>query len=155
MIEKFCEYFEGYFNNQIQAFSYPSKFALIELYHNKIDENKFHVKQKYSISSTPYRESIIKIIDNGSFLLLKNYKEDESELVGCDVLVVEKNGEFFGKNISNQCIVKNGDKETYLVTESILGDGYYKVIDKGYDLYTNEQIWGSFNGFFQFNKIKT
>lgn len=155
MIQKFCDYFEGYFNNRVQAFSYPSKFALIELYHEKIEENTFKIKQKYSISSTPYRESIIKVIDNGSFLLLKNYKENQTESIGCDILVVEKDGEFFGKNISNNCIVKREGKETYLVTESILGDGYYKVIDKGFDLYTNEQVWGSFNGFFYFNKINT
>jgi hypothetical protein len=107
MIEKFCEYFKGYFNNQKQAFSYPSKFALIELYHEKLDDHKFKIKQKYSISDTPYRESIIKIIENDNFLLLKNYKNDgETEINGCDVLVFEKEGEFLGKNISNQCIIK-------------------------------------------------
>ena len=122
MIEKFCEYFKGYFNNQKQAFSYPSKFALIELYHEKLDDHKFKIKQKYSISDTPYRESIIKIIENDNFLLLKNYKNDgETEINGCDVLVFEKEGEFLGKNISNQCIIKNQGKDTYLVTESILG----------------------------------
>jgi len=156
MIEKFCEYFKGYFNNQKQAFSYPSKFALIELYHEKLDNYKFRVKQKYSISDTPYRESIIKIIENDNFLLLKNYKNDgETELNGCDVLVFEKEGEFLGKNISNQCIIKNQGKDTYLVTESILGEGYYKVVDKGYDLYTNDQVWGSYNGFFCFNKLSS
>ena len=156
MIEKFCEYFNGYFNNQKQAFSYPSKFALIELYHEKLDNYKFRVKQKYSISDTPYRESIIKIIENDNFLLLKNYKNDgETEINGCDVLVFEKEGEFLGKNISNQCIIKNQGKDTYLVTESILGEGYYKVVDKGYDLYTNDQVWGSYNGFFCFNKLSS
>jgi CpeT protein len=156
MIEKFCEYFNGYFNNQKQAYSYPSKFALIELYHEKLDNYKFRVKQKYSISDTPYRESIIKIIENDNFLLLKNYKNDgETELNGCDVLVFEKEGEFLGKNISNQCIIKNQGRDTYLVTESILGEGYYKVVDKGYDLYTNDQVWGSYNGFFCFNKLSS
>ena len=156
MIEKFCEYFKGYFNNQKQAFSYPSKFALIELYHEKHDDHKFKIKQKYSISVTPYRESIIKIIENDNFLLLKNYKNDgETEINGCDVLVFEKEGEFLGKNISNQCIIKNQGKDTYLVTESILGEGYYKVVDKGYDLYTNDQVWGSYNGFFCFNKLSS
>ena len=156
MIEKFCEYFKGYFNNQKQAFSYHSKFALIELYNEKLDDHKFKIKQKYSISDTPYRESIIKIIENDNFLLLKNYKNDgETEINGCDVLVFEKEGEFLGKNISNQCIIKNQGKDTYLVTESIIGEGYYKVVDKGYDLYTNDQVWGSYNGFFCFNKLSS
>lgn len=154
MIEKFCKYFEGYFNNRKQAFSYPSKFALIELYHEKINDSKFRVRQKYAMSQTFYRESIVKIIENNNYLLLKNYKNnEENEISGCDVLIVEKEDEFFGKNISNQCIVKNGGKDTYLITESILGNGYYKVIDRGYDLYTNEQIWGSYNGFFCFDRI--
>ena len=38
------------------------------------------------------------------------------------------------------------------MTEGVLGDGYYKVIDKGYDVETDEQIWGSYNGHFEFDR---
>lgn len=38
------------------------------------------------------------------------------------------------------------------MTESILSNDHYHVIDKGYDLDTNEQIWGSYHGYFEFDK---
>ena len=46
---KFISYFEGYFNNQKQAFHMPREFALIEVNHTKISANKFRVTQKYII----------------------------------------------------------------------------------------------------------
>jgi hypothetical protein len=39
-----------------------------------------------------------------------------------------------------------------LVTEAILGNNYYNVIDKGMDPETNEQLWGSYHGMFQFDR---
>ena len=48
MFEEFCNYFEGYFNNQAQAFNYPREFAMIELNHRRIEgTNKFTVTQGY------------------------------------------------------------------------------------------------------------
>ena len=73
MKQKFFEYFEGYFNNQRQAFNYPTKFAMIELTHLRLDENRFKVSQKYVTDPETYRKTIIEIISgdlqNDSVLL--------------------------------------------------------------------------------------
>jgi CpeT protein len=157
MIEKFCKYFEGYFNNQKQAFSNPSSFALIELEHFQLSSNKFRIIQKYNIDPTPYRKNIIEIFEENDHLLIKNYKDNEelTYLSGCDIIMEYKDNKFFGKNTCKDCIVNWQEKSTYLITESILTENLYEVVDRGFDTTTDEQIWGSFFGSFQFNKIKS
>lgn len=154
MIDKFCEYFEGVFHNRMQAMSYPTKFAMIELLHTKIDENKFRVIQRYYVDKREYRKAVIEVIPQGDALLVKNYKDDQAltYMPGCDILFNMVGDEFLGKNLCKECLVSWSGKETYLQTESILGNGYYNVIDRGYDINTDEHIWGSFHGSFKFVK---
>jgi hypothetical protein len=154
MIDKFCEYFEGTFHNKMQAMSYPTKFAMIELVHEKIGENQFRCTQRYYVDKRAYRKSVIEVIPQESSILVKNYKEEEelTYLPGCDILFDVVGDVFHGKNLCKTCFVSWSGKETYLQTQSILGNGYYHVIDKGYDINTDEHIWGSFNGHFQFVK---
>lgn len=47
MIDEFCEYFEGTFENKIQAMSNPTKFAMIELVHTPYGKYKFRCIQRY------------------------------------------------------------------------------------------------------------
>lgn len=153
MIDKFCEYLEGTFENKMQAMSYPTRFAMIELVHTKIDTNKFSVIQRYYIDKQAYRKSIIEVISQDNNILIKNYKEEGlTYLPGCDIIFELVGEAFHGKNLCKECFVTWSGKETYLQTESILGNGYYHVIDKGYDINTDEHIWGSFHGSFQFVK---
>lgn len=153
---KFISYFEGYFNNQAQAFYMPREFAMIELTHVKISTNKFKVTQKYIIDKEPYREAIIEVTQKNGKILLKSYKNSEEPLYleGCDVEFEydEEKDEFHGKNTCNECFVEKNGKNTYLATEAFLGNNYYNVIDKGMDLETNEQVWGSYHGVFQFDR---
>ncbi len=158
MIDKFCEYFEGTFENKMQAMSYPTKFAMIELLHIPYGERKFRCIQRYYVDKKEYRNTIISVSQQDSIILVKNYKEEIPEtgqltyLEGCDILFESIGDEFHGKNLCKTCYVKWSGKETYLQTQSILGNNYYHVIDKGYDVNTDEHIWGSFNGQFQFVK---
>ena len=155
MIDKFIEYFEGYFNNQKQAFENPTHFAMIELIHEKIDENTFRCTQQYLVDKQAYRKAVIKVIPQEFSLLIKNYKEENglTYLPGCDIMFTMIGDEFHGKNLCKECFVNWSGKETYLQTESILGNGYYSVIDRGYDINTHEHIWGSFHGQFKFLKM--
>ena len=154
MIDIFCDYFEGTFDNRMQAMSYPTKFAMIELVHEKLDNNRFRCTQRYYIDKIAYRKSIIEVIEQESNLLVKNYKEENqlTYLDGCDIIFEKISDEFHGKNLCKNCFVTWSEKQTYLQTQSILGNNYYHVIDKGYDINTDEHIWGSFNGPFQFVK---
>jgi hypothetical protein len=155
MIDKFCEYFEGTFENKMQAMSYPTKFAMIELLHIPYDMHMFRCIQRYYVDKKEYRNTIISVSEQDSCLIVKNYKETDGQLThleGCDIMFEQIGDEFHGKNLCKTCFVSWSGKETYLQTESILGKDYYRVIDKGYDIHTDEHIWGSFNGEFQFVK---
>ena len=158
MINKFCEYFEGTFENKMQAMSYPIKFAMIEMVHTPYGKHKFRCIQRYYVDKQQYRNTIISVYEQDSKILVKNFKEKNSEtgeltyLSGCDIVFELIGDEFHGKNLCKECFVTWAGNQTYLQTESILGNGYYNVIDKGYDIETDKHIWGSFNGSFQFVK---
>ena len=153
MKELFCKYFEGYFDNQKQAFTRPQDFALIFVNHSHIDTDTFKVTQQYNCEDHPYRSNIVRVFEENQNIILKNFKEDGlTYLKGCDTIFEFDGVEFHGKNVCNECYIHRGEKETYLVTEIHLGINYYKVIDMGFDVKTNEHIWGSFNGFFEFDK---
>ena len=154
---KFISYFEGYFDNQRQAFHMPREFALIEVNHRKLSSNKFTVTQKYTIDENPYIDSIIEITQNDQKIVLKSYKKQGRKhilLEGCDIEFIydSSKDEFHGRNNCNKCFVPKNGKNTYLMTEAILGKDYYHVIDRGLDPETNKQLWGSFNGMFQFDR---
>ena len=55
MIDKFCDWFEGEFDNWTQAASNPTKWAHIIVKHEKIDEYKYHTSSRYSYMDKPYR----------------------------------------------------------------------------------------------------
>ena len=153
---KFISYFEGYFDNQRQAFHQPREFALIELNHTKISASKFRVSQKYIIDNDPYRKAIVEVTQKDGKIILKSY-EDTEELTykqGCDIIFEydEEHDKFHGRNACNECYVQKGTYETYLMTEAFLGNDYYTVVDVGLDVNTNEQRWGSNHGFFHFDR---
>ena len=155
MIEVFKSYFQGYFDNQRQAFQYPREYALICLNHIKLNEEEFKVTQQYSYEKTPYRETIVKLSEENDLIISKNYKCNNGELTylsGCDTIFKWDGDVFRGRSACNECFVNRGGKETYLITESVLGNGYYRVIDQGFDINTHEQVWGSVNGFFEFDR---
>ena len=154
---KFISYFEGYFDNQRQAFHMPREFALIEVNHKKLSTNKFTVTQKYIIDTNPYRNSIVEITQDDQKIVLKSYKKEGRKhilLEGCDIEFIYDNikDEFYGRNNCNKCYVEKNGKTSYLMTEAVLGNGYYHVMDKGLSPETNEQLWGSFHGMFQFDR---
>jgi hypothetical protein len=156
-ITKFTEYFEGYFDNQRQAFHAPREFALIEVNHTKIDETHFRISQKYIIDKDPYRVAIVEVSETeDGKILLKSYEDTEERLYkeGCDVLF-EYDADidrFYGTNVCKECYVEKNGNNTYLKTEAYLGPDYYQVSDTGHDPDTDEQVWGSYHGLFNFDK---
>ena len=60
-LDKFCEWFEGEFDNWTQAASNPTKWAHIIVKHEKISEYKYHTSSRYSYMDKPYREQTVEI----------------------------------------------------------------------------------------------
>jgi len=173
MIETFSQWFEGKFNNKIQAFTYPSRYAYIVVQHKKITDNIFYGEQAYfNKTLTPYRQFFIHISEKDNSIIVKNYDHpnkisfrgfqklnenfNENHLTykeGCDTIFKWENNSYVGKIQEGcNCIVKQGNNDTYLENSAILGDGWYNVEDKGFDPITNKQVWGSTHGQFTFVK---
>jgi hypothetical protein len=139
MNSEFLEWFEGEFNNWRQASSRPTSFAHIILTHTRVGECEFHCKQRYSHEEKPYREKIINVV-LGNPITIENDQ--------CNLLFYKMDGVYRGTTVPG-CIFK----DTVLISRIELGPNYYKVIDAGLDPKTGEQVWGSTNGPFMFDKV--
>ena len=85
MIEKFNDWFEGTWENKVQAFSQPSKFAMVRLIHKKVPgtDYMYYGEQAYNFSlSRPYRQFIVEALEENGNVLLKNYDFDKGKYQG-------------------------------------------------------------------------
>ena len=109
---------------------------MIELNHRRIEEltNSMSLKDMY-IDGDPYRSVVIEVIDDSDNdqVILKTYKDDE-HIPGCDCVFQKVDNEFHGDITGKECFVQRGIKNTYMQSSAKLGDGYYHVIDQGFDL---------------------
>ena len=69
LLDRFCLWFEGEFDNWEQASSNPSSWAHIFLVHKKIGDRKFYTTSRYNYSNTPYREQEVTIEEDHGILL--------------------------------------------------------------------------------------
>ncbi|CAF34280.1 antenna proteins [Synechococcus phage S-PM2] len=174
MIETFYEWFEGKFNNRIQAFTYPSRYAYIVVEHRKVNNHGlFYGEQAYfNKTLKPYRQFILQITESHDNIIVRNYEVKDKSLhlgfknlnlisgnaltykPGCDTIFTY-HGDHFEGHIEEgcNCLVKWGEKDSYLKNSAYIGDGWYNVEDKGFDPETHTQLWGSKFGHFEFKKI--
>ena len=138
-LEKFCNWFEGEFDNWTQAASNPTKWAHIVVTHKKIGDTKFDTSSRYEYQTEPYRQQVVEIIEpeivgaNIPIIIVKNtacdiifsYDKDDDCFVG----VSEQNCTYKGKPLSS--------KARLYATQ-------YNSWDKGY--------WEGAEGYFLFQK---
>ena len=132
MIDKFCDWFEGEFDNWTQAASNPTKWAHIIVKHEKISEYKYHTSSRYSYMDKPYREQTVDI----------EYVCPELIIVhnpACDI-VFKWTGIYFEGESEPDC-QWNGEP---LESKARLYENEYHTWDKGY--------WEGSEGFFHFKK---
>ena len=167
MIDKFREWFEGTWENKVQAFTYPARFAMVRIIHKRVG-NYFYGEQAYNYQlHSPYRTFVIEPVEEGNNIRIKNFTFDKSKHRGfkdlesleltpkpeCDNICTFNGREFRGSNNHCDCLVPWKDEMTYLQTDVVLGKDYYNVVDRGFKIGTAEQIWGSKHGSFEFKKI--
>lgn len=131
MIDTFCEWFEGKFDNWEQASSNPSKWAHIFIIHEKIDDRKFKTSSRYNYSLTPYREQVVTVRQDQDVIIVEN--------PACDLVFMQLDDHFVGKS-NPGCMWKDHDLESSV---RLYADQYHSW-DKGY--------WESSDGFFLFHK---
>ncbi len=167
------------FSNQQQAFDNPPFFAHIRVCMRPLPLDllkgvSFYIEQAYDyMLNTPYRVRVLKLIVTGDRMAIENYsvkqeqqfygaarqkerlnaltQEHLEQLPGCNMLVDWTGSAFKGVvEPGKNCIVFRKDKKTYLDSEFEIDAGKFITLDRGRDVETNEHIWGSVAGAFQF-----
>jgi hypothetical protein len=167
------------FSNQAQAFENPPFFAHIRVCMRPLPLSllsgvSFLVEQAYDYSlNDPYRVRVLKLCTQGDRLQIENYmiqeekafwgasrdlsrlqalKADQLEkLSGCN-MIVEWTGHSFKGTVEpgKACMVVRKGKTTYLDSEFEIDDQRFISRDRGRDPDTDEHVWGSVAGAFEF-----
>jgi hypothetical protein len=167
------------FSNQAQAFENPPFYAHIRVCMRPLPLEVlsgigFFVEQAYDYDlNDPYRVRVLKLLNTGDHIQIENYtvKEEKNfygasrdiqrlktlnandleKLPGCN-MIVEWTGNSFKGTVEpgKACIVFRKGQKTYLDTEFEINEEKFTSLDRGRDLDTDEHIWGSVAGPFQF-----
>lgn len=167
------------FSNQQQAFDNPPFFAHIRVCMRPLPLEllsgvSFYIEQAYDFTlNNPYRVRVLKLMVVGDRIEIENYtvKEEQQfygasrqkerlnaltaahleKLPGCNMLVEWTGSAFKGVvEPGKSCIVFRKDTKTYLDSEFEIDQDKFISLDRGRDVETDEHIWGSVAGAFEF-----
>ncbi len=169
------------FSNQAQAIENPPFFAHIRVCMRPLPPgflagDCLYLEQAYDFMlSQPYRVRVLHFLPQADHILLENYglKEQEAfsgaardlqklssltsdqleKMPGCDMTVRWTGHSFIGKVVPGKsCIVVRKGKTTYLDNEFEITNERLISYDRGRDPETDELLWGSIAGPFEFEK---
>ena len=172
------------FSNQAQAYANPPFFAHIRvcmrpLPNDLLDGTSLFLEQAYDFMlNQPYRLRVIKLSVVDDRIELENFKVKEQEkfygasrnidllstltpdliekMEGCDMDVIWKGQSFQGQiKPGKACIVERKGKITYLDNSFEITDNKLISYDRGRDPETDELIWGSIAGPFEFFPVRS
>ena len=172
------------FSNQAQAYANPSFFAHIRvcmrpLPDDLLDGTSLFLEQAYDFMlNQPYRLRVIRLSVVDDRIELENYKVKEQEkfygasrnlelldtltpdliekMQGCDMDVTWTGSSFQGQiKPGKACIVERQGKITYLDNSFEITDNKLTSYDRGRDPETDELIWGSIAGPFEFTPVES
>lgn len=178
-IQTLARWLAADFSNQEQAFTNPPFFAHIRVCMRPLPlsflgDASFFLEQAYDFMLTsPYRLRVFSLKLTGDGIKLKNYKlKDEEnfygasrnrqrleqltpghleEMCGCDMNVAWTGTGFQGTiEPGKNCIVVRKGKTTYLDNSFEIDEHQLISYDRGFDTETDEMVWGSIAGPFQF-----
>jgi len=171
----------GDFSNQKQSFANPQLYAHIHIFFRPLPFEFFSGVGFYSEQAydhdlwTPYRQGIHRLVDLGDRIYIENYSlkdpmlyagagreldilktitpESIQRRYNCSMVFVRES-EMFRGNVEpgNQCLIPRNGRQTYLVSEVEITEHTWVSLDKGMDIETHEQIWGSTAGPLRFEK---
>jgi CpeT protein len=179
-----AQWMAGDFSNRQQSFDEPQKFAHIHVFFRPLPFDFFNAIGFYSEQVydhdlwNPYRQGVHKLVDRGDEIYIENYSlQDPIWFAGaarelsilktitpdrierrhhCS-MVFWREGEMFrgGVEPGNKCLIEKRGCQTYLVSEVEVTATTWLSLDRGMDINTHEQIWGSTYGALRFNKCQS
>jgi CpeT protein len=170
----------GDFSNQKQAFSDPTNYAHIRLFFRPLPWEffsgiGFYSEQVYDHDLwTPYRQGVHRFVDRGEQIYIENYALKDRILYAgagrelnilktitpdcierrynCSMVFHQEGNLLRGEVEGNCCLIEKYGKQTYLVSNVELTETTFVTIDRGMDVTTHEQVWGSTAGPLKFEK---
>lgn len=171
----------GEFSNQKQAFIDPKSFAHIRVFFRPLpwdffDGIGFYSEQVYDYDMwTPYRQGVHKFVEQQNQIYVENYSLKDPILYAgsghnlsilktikpdvierrynCSMIFTQKDQTLYGRVEGNKCLIEKRGSVTYLVSEVELTENTFLSWDRGLDVNTNEQKWGSTHGALRFDKV--
>lgn len=179
---KLTQWMAADFSNQAQAIENPPFFAHIQVCMRPLPRGfqsgiSLYLEQAYHFQlDRPYRVRVLHFIQRESDVLLENYRvtneekfygaardlsmlatltpKDLEPMGGCDILVEWTGNSFRGKvEPGKKCMVERKGMQTYLDNEFIVTESHMTSYDRGRDPKTDELVWGSVAGPFEFDKL--
>ncbi len=171
----------GDFSNFKQAQSDPQNYGHLRVFFRPLPWEFFSAIGFYSEQAqdydlwTPYRQGAHCLVDRGDHIYIENYSLKDAMLYAgaghnLDILktikpesierrqncsmVFRQQGETFCGEVEpgNNCLINKKGKETYLVSEVEITEKTWVSWDRGIDIETGEQVWGSASGRLRFEK---
>lgn len=171
----------GDFSNQQQSFEQPQLYAHIHIFFRPLPFEffsgiGFYSEQVYDYDLwSPYRQGVHRLVDQGEQIYVENYSLKDSLLYAgaareLDILktitpdcierryycsmIFKREGELFRGSVEpgNRCLIERNGCQTYLMSEVELTEQTWVSLDKGMDINTHEQVWGSTAGPLRFKK---
>lgn len=171
----------GDFSNYQQAFDNPREYAHIHVFFRPLAfdffaDIGFYSEQVYDYDLwTPYRQGIHRLVDKGDHIYIENYSLVDAFLYAgaareptilktitpanirrrqhCSMVFHREDDKFIGQvEPGNLCLIEKNGCQTYLVSDVEITDSTWVSLDKGLDVNTDEQVWGSEHGSLRFEK---
>lgn len=171
----------GDFSNYQQAFDNPRDYAHIHVFFRPLafdffSSIGFYSEQVYDYDLwTPYRQGIHRLVDRGDHIYIENYSLIDAFLYAgaarepsilktitpnviqrrhyCSMVFRWDEGKFIGQvEPGNLCLIEKQGCQTYLVSDVEITESTWVSLDKGLDVNTHEQVWGSEHGPLKFKK---
>lgn len=176
-----AQWMAGDFSNYKQSFEKPQQFAHIHIFFRPLPFDFFNAIGFYSEQAydhdlwTPYRQGVHKLIEQESQIYIENYSlNDPVQYAGaarelsilktikpdciqrrynCS-MVFKREGEMFRGSVEpgNQCLIEKKGCSTYLISDVEITETTWSSLDRGMDVNTHQQIWGSDFGSLSFEK---
>lgn len=171
----------GDFSNAKQCFDNPKDYAHIHVLFRPLPFEffngiGFYSEQVYDYDLwNPYRQGVHRLVDLGDRIYIENYGlRDAFTYAGAarepsilrtikpDVLqrrqhcsmVFRRAGDLFRGEVEpgNACLIEKQGRQTYLVSAVEITESTWVSLDRGMDVNTHEQVWGSEFGPLRFEK---
>jgi CpeT protein len=177
---RLARWMAGDFSNDLQSSEQPTLYAHIHVFFRPLPFSffkgiGFYSEQVYDYDLwSPYRQGVHRFINRGNDIYIENYGLDdairfagaarESSILktispedlrprcNCGMVFEYREDCFIGRVEGNQCFISKNGAQTYLVSEVEVTNSTWSSLDRGFDINTHQQVWGSEHGALRFTK---